>query len=43
MADNTVVGPAPAVGEAVARVRLPGTGKIVVNGRDAAQYFAVAA
>ena len=41
MADNTVVYTGTGRRkEAVARVRLvPGTGKIVVNGRDAAQYF----
>ena len=41
MAENTVVYTGTGRRkEAVARVRLvPGTGKIVVNGRDAAQYF----
>ena len=41
MADNTVVYRGTGRRkEAVARVRLvPGTGKVVVNGRDAADYF----
>ena len=41
MAENTVVYTGTGRRkEAVARVRLvPGTGKVVVNGRDAAQYF----
>ena len=41
MAENTVVYSGTGRRkEAVARVRLvPGTGKVVVNGRDAAQYF----
>ena len=41
MADNTAVYTGTGRRkEAVARVRLvPGTGKVVVNGRDAADYF----